>query len=204
MIDQVPLAPHMLMLLGEQLHRLLAAAARLPFGYPLLRFLQRALGFAIVPGILNDRPVRRDEEHLQPHVDAGLFAREGQWLCGHLGTRAGDVPPIRLLGDGDRLGRAFDGPGPAHGHAPDLAEDQIPIIQAGAIAELFVGEGVGAVLAVLAGKAGLFSIRQAAEERLVRLVQAGQHIPARPARYGSGCWRTLASPRAGLSTRLLG
>src|SRR5260370_5010117 len=81
------LAPHMLMLFGEQLHRLLAAAAALlPFGYPLLRFLHLALGCAGVPGMLNELPVRRDAEHLQPHVDAGRFASEGQWLRGHLCT----------------------------------------------------------------------------------------------------------------------
>jgi len=165
------------MLLGEQRPRLLAAAAALlPFGYPLLRFLERALGFAGVPGILHDLPVRRDEEHPKPHVDAGLFASEGQWLAGHLGTREADVPPIRRVGDGDGLGSPFDGPGPAHSHAPDLAEDQLPILQAGASADLFGGEGVVAVLAVKAGKARLFSIRQAAEERLLRRVEAGQHV----------------------------
>jgi len=35
---------------------------------------------------------------------------------------------------------------------------------------------VVAVLAVKAGKARLFSIRQAAEERLLRRVEAGQHV----------------------------
>ncbi len=171
------LAPHMLMLFGEQLHRLLAAAAALlPFGYPLLRFLHLALGCAGVPGMLNELPVRRDEEHLQPHVDAGRFASEGQWLGGHLGTREADVPPIRLLGDGDGLGSPVERPGPADSKAPDRAEDQLPILQAGASAELVVGEGVVAVLALEPGKARLFSMRQAAEEGLVRLLEAGQHV----------------------------
>jgi hypothetical protein len=35
---------------------------------------------------------RRDEEHLQAYIDAGLMARQRQRLCGQLSTRDTGVP----------------------------------------------------------------------------------------------------------------
>jgi hypothetical protein len=65
-----------LVLSGEHLHRLLSALAPLlTAGNALLGLLERLLR---LPGIGYHVAIRRDEEHLHPHVDARLFAREGQ------------------------------------------------------------------------------------------------------------------------------
>src|SRR5262249_15800540 len=61
-------------------------------------------------------------------------------------------------------------------NAPELGEHQRAVIKSSAVAILFVGEGMVAVRAVEPRKARLFAIRYPAEERLVRLVEAGQHI----------------------------
>ena len=66
---------HVLLLLGEYLHRLATAFPRLlPAGDSLLRLLQLLLCLAVVAGMLNRRPVGRNEEDLQTDVDAGLAA----------------------------------------------------------------------------------------------------------------------------------
>src|SRR5262245_13801850 len=94
---------------SQQRHRLLATLTALlpardaPLGFGKLRFRR-----AILPGVLHTRTRRRDEEHLQPHVDARLLAGHGQRFGGHLGPRATDLPPLGLAGDGDRLGRAVE------------------------------------------------------------------------------------------------
>src|SRR5215467_13842454 len=50
----------------------------------LLRLLQRMFGLAVVSGVLHDVPIRRDEEHLEAHVEAGLPSRLRERLGGHL------------------------------------------------------------------------------------------------------------------------
>src|SRR5262249_29464817 len=65
---------------------------------------------------------------------------------------------------------------PAHGDAPDLGEDQLAIIQPGAVAVLFVGEGVPAGAPLGAGEPRVFAGAQSPEERLRGLVQPGEHV----------------------------
>jgi hypothetical protein len=96
-----------------------------------------ALGLAVVAWVLHDPPVRRDEEHHEAHVDAGLFAGEPQRLGRHLSTRAADLPPIGLAREGDGLERALHWPELAHRETPDLREHQEADVQPGAVAILF-------------------------------------------------------------------
>ena len=90
MVEVPPLPLHFLVLLGQELHRFPAAlAALLPPRDPPLGFLQRLLGFAVVPGILHDLAFGGDEKHLQANVDAGLLTGGRQGLHGHI--RAGEA-----------------------------------------------------------------------------------------------------------------
>src|SRR5260221_6515800 len=173
-VEVLPLPPHLLMLALEQVHGLRAAlTARLPTRHPALGLLQSPLRRTVVTRVLNYLAVRRDEEYLQAHIDAGLLTRLRQWLDGHLVAGEVDVPAVRLIGDSDGLGCAFDGTGPADGDAPNLGEDQIAILEPRPVAILFVGEGVVAVAALKPWEARLFAIREPAEERLIGRVQSG-------------------------------
>src|SRR5215472_9285871 len=79
MVEVVALPAHVLMLLGALVRSLGASFAPfLAVGDALLGLLQRPLSFAVVPWVLYQSPVFRDEKDLQPHVDAGLPSREGE------------------------------------------------------------------------------------------------------------------------------
>jgi hypothetical protein len=82
--------------LASTRRRKAARAALLATGDALLRFLQRTLRRAVVAWVLNRVAICRDEEHLQPHIDAGLLAGKRERLRGHLGTRQSDIPTVRL------------------------------------------------------------------------------------------------------------
>src|SRR5260221_12241584 len=177
MMEVGTLPPHVLLLLGEQLDRLLAAGAPLlPLGYSPLGFLQLALRFAIVARVGDRFALSGDEKHLQPDINARLLPSEGQRLRGDVGTGEGDVPAIRLLGDRDRLGRPFKGAGPPSRNASDLAQDEIAVIQADAVAILDKCERMVAVLALKTREAGPLAMCHPTEEGLIRLVQSGQHV----------------------------
>ena len=166
-----------LMLLGEHLHGLAAAGAPLlPAGDALLGLLPRAFRCALVAGILNRLPVRRDEQHLQAHINARLPSGEGQWLERSCGARERNIPAIRFFGEGDRLAGAGNRATPPHGNTPHLGQHQRPLLEAGAGALFLVREGVLAVRAVEAGKARRLATRQSAEEGVLGLLQAGEHI----------------------------
>src|SRR5262249_35341745 len=60
--------------------------------------------------------------------------------------------------------------------APNLGEEQEAVVQAGAVAELLVGERVRAVAPVEAGRAGRLPLADAAEERLGGVVEPGEHV----------------------------
>src|SRR5262249_44142478 len=117
------LPTHVLMLLGALPDGLCTALAALfATRDALLRFLELTLSRAVGAGFLPRLPVRRDEKHLQAHINARLVSGERQWLDWHLGTRATHIPAIRLPRDGDGLDAALDRPGPAHGDTANLAE----------------------------------------------------------------------------------
>ena len=68
-----PLPADVLVPLGALLGGFLPAMAPLlPAGHAPLRLLQHLLGLAVVARVLHHVPVRSDQEHLQPHVDARL------------------------------------------------------------------------------------------------------------------------------------
>jgi hypothetical protein len=78
-VEVAALAADALVLLGAQLHRLLAAMAPLLApGYSPLHLLQRALGLPVVAQVRDDLPVRRGEEHRESHVETGTSAQEQQ------------------------------------------------------------------------------------------------------------------------------
>src|SRR5262249_41991123 len=87
-------------------------------------------------GGLDHLPVRREEQDLEPYMYTRLVASGGQRLYRHLGAGKAHLPPSRLVGDGDRLDRAFHGMRPAHRKPPDLGEDQLPVVAAGAVVVL--------------------------------------------------------------------
>ena len=143
MMKVAPLALHRLMLLGQQHHRFPAAlTALLPPRDTPLRLLQLPLGFAVVPRIFNDVAVSRDEKHLQADVDTGLVTGGREGLHGHIHAGEAAVPPIRLMGDGDGLERAFKGATPPDGNPADLRQHEAAILERGPVAELLVGERV--------------------------------------------------------------
>ena len=77
---------------------------------------------------------------------------------------------------GNRLGRALDRTRPLHAAAPDLGEDEEAIVQSRAVALLLEGEGVVARAPLKTRETRLLAAVDAPEERLVGLVQPGQHI----------------------------
>ena len=126
--------------------------------------------------VLDGVAVRRDEEHLQSDVDAGLFAGERQRLGGHLGTREADVPPIGLARDRDGLDPALHWAGPTHRDTANFRQDEVAVIEASAVAIFLVGEGVPAGAALEAREARLLASRHPPEERLIGPVEPGQHV----------------------------
>jgi hypothetical protein len=86
-VKVLALPAHLLVCLGEQFHRLATARApRLATGHPPLGFPESAFGFAVVPRILHDIPVRSDEEHLEAHINPGVMAGLWKRLRGDVGT----------------------------------------------------------------------------------------------------------------------
>src|SRR5262249_53900479 len=104
-------------------------------------------------------PVCCQPKHLEAHVTAGLSSRQGQRLSRHRGTRAGHLPAVRFPPERDGLGGASqrtvdaDAPTANRGEAEDAA------VQDRAVAVRRRGEGVRAVGALAAGRAGCLSLR---------------------------------------------
>jgi hypothetical protein len=73
--------------------------------------------------------VRRDEEDLQPDIQAGLASAEGQQgqqVERNVSTGAAHLPAVYLTAHRDRLDDAFERTRPAHGDTPDLGERHGP------------------------------------------------------------------------------
>jgi hypothetical protein len=121
-------------------------------------------------------PVRRDEEHLEAHINASFTSGQRQRLGRHLRTRAADIPAIRFVGDGHGLGGTRQRTMQPHADAAKLGQAEDAPVEHGAIAVLGIGEGVVAVVALKAGRARRLPSGDSAEERLIRCVYAAQHI----------------------------
>ena len=102
----------------------------------------------------------------------------GEGLNRYVRTGYAGVPAVRLLGDGHRLGRAIEGARPTHGHAPDLRQDQVAIVETDAamLADLRIGEAVVATPPSEAGIARCLAGSHATEERLEGAIQSREHI----------------------------
>src|SRR5262249_34217244 len=99
-----------------------------------------------------------------------------QRLAGDRCTGEGDVPAIGLTADGDRLDRAPQRAGPADREASTLAQDEIAVVESGAVAILLVAEGMVAGAPLATRGARLLTRSQSAEERLIGPVAADEHI----------------------------
>ena len=136
------LALHRLMRLAKPGDRFSAPlAALLAFGDAARRFGELLLTPAVVAWVLYHCTIRRAEEHLQPHVNAGLAPRRGKGLRRHVGAGADGVPAVRLLGEGDGLGCSLQRARPAHGDAANLGEDEETVIQPRAVVVLRIVNG---------------------------------------------------------------
>src|SRR5262249_14756247 len=176
-VEVAPLALDLLLLLGASPDGFPPPfAAFLPARDTSLGLLQSLLGFAVVAGIVYDVAVRRDEKDLQPHVYARLASGTGQWLYGHLGAGERHIPAVRHARDRDQLGRALKQTMEPDGNTPDLGETEYATIQHGAVAILWIGEGVIAVLALEPGIARRLASRYSPEERLIGLFHSTQHV----------------------------
>src|SRR5260370_1371736 len=137
MVEVGPLALRCLMRLGEQIDCLAAAlAVLLTPRDPALGALQVQLGHAEDAWVSDLAAIRQGGERFQAKIDAGFLAGEWQGRDRHLGARETDVPPIGLLRNCDRLGRACQPARPAHRQAPALGDNQEPIVYAPAMAVL--------------------------------------------------------------------
>src|SRR5262249_20595829 len=155
---------HVLLLFGALLACFRASLT--PFlatGDTPLCLLQCLLGCAKVPRVGDGVPVRREKKDREAHVDAVSRPLSGRGAVGTRHTRERDRAPIRCFAERDGLAGALEGPTPPHGNAPDLAQDEGAVVETGAVALRLVGERVGAVLAVEAGKPRLLAVVDAAE-----------------------------------------
>src|SRR5690348_917250 len=176
-VKVAPLPPHVLVPLGKDTYGFLTALALfLAARDAPLGLLERLFPLPVMTWVLYRVASGGDQEHLQAQINARLLAGRRQGLGGHLHTGETDIPAVRFFGEGDGLDRAFHRPGPAYGDAPDLGQDQIAVIQPGAVVVLLAGAGVVAASALIARETGLLSRRYPLEECLIGSVQAGQHV----------------------------
>ena len=174
-MEVTPLPAHMLLLGALPYGPCTMLAALRLAGHNSVRFRQVLPCSAVAAWILSHIPLRCDEEGRQPDVGASLF------------------------GEGASLRSPFDGTGLGHRNAPNLREPQIAVIQPSAVAKRFVGEGVGAPVALKPREPRVIAARQLSEEHVIRSCPAG---PVHRARHGSGWNHTPAGLFAGPSLLL--
>ena len=182
MVKVVALPPHLLVPLGQYLCGLSPAlAASLPPTDPALGLLQLLLGPAVMARILHHLALGRDKEDLQADINTRLLTGDGQRLRWHIDTGEGHIPAVGVVGDGNRLDRAFDdallrAARPVDSDPPDFGEDQAAIIQPRSVAKLLVREGVPPVAALEPRETGLLATLDPRKEGLVRFVEPRQHV----------------------------
>src|SRR5262249_19248311 len=134
--------------------------------------LRECRGFSVTP------PSAVTRNTFSPTSLFRLLSSRWQRLNGHLSTGQGHTyqPSGSLASVMVLTVRSFHRAGPAHGDAADLGQDEIPVIEPGAVAILHVGAGVIAVPSLKAWKSGLFTGLQPTEECLIGSVEAGQHV----------------------------
>jgi hypothetical protein len=159
--------------------------------------LERALRLAIPARVEDARAIRQGGERVNAEVYPGRLAGGQQRLYWHIGAGEADAPPIRFFRDRDRLERTLQRARPPNGNAPDLGQNEEPIIrdevQCRAVTELLVGEGAPTDTRLIARESGSLSTLDTTEERLVGLVQTGQHILQHMAMDGGILWHSGAN-----------
>ena len=103
--------------------------------------------------MLDHLPIGRDEEDLQPKINARLVSGGRERLRGHVGAGEDGVPAVCFFGDRDGFGRAIQRATPTDARRPIFDEHEKTIIQSRAVAILLVGEGVIAIAALEAREA---------------------------------------------------
>src|SRR5262249_55325392 len=142
-VEVAALPTDVLVLPGEQTHRLPPAVAPLlPPGHPALGFLHLPLSLAIPASVLNVCPLRPRGAGFQAEINAGFLAGRRHGLDRHVRTGKADIPPVRFVAHRDGLDAAHHWPAPTHGDAPDLRQNQVPVIQSGAVSVRLVRAGV--------------------------------------------------------------
>ena len=95
LVDVGALALHLQVGTGQQMHRLPpAGAALLAAAHPTVGRLEAAVRPALPPGVEDALAMRQGGEGRDSPVYAGLLARGVQRLCGHVGAREADIPPV--------------------------------------------------------------------------------------------------------------
>jgi hypothetical protein len=205
-VEVTPLALDVLVLPLQERDRCAAPfAPLLATAYATLGSGELPLCTAVVARIRYHLAIRSHDKHLQPHVDAGLFARQWQRLCGHLGTREASVPPVSKEADGDGLWGALEWTVQPQRDTADLGEAEDSAIErcTAMLAHLRIGEAVIAIPALEAGEPRLLTRLHAAEEGGKRSIQSvqylqdqraevavvGPHLVRRPA-VGRIAWRS--------------
>src|SRR5262249_17312720 len=133
-VEVAALLPDVLVLAGEQTHRLPPAVAPLlPPGHPALGLLHLPLSLAIPAWVRNVWPVRQRGEGFQAQLTAGFLAGRRHGLDRHVRTGTAAIPPVRFVAQRDGLAAAHHWPAPTHGAAPDLGQNQGPVLPSGAV-----------------------------------------------------------------------
>jgi len=140
------------------------------------------------------RAIGQGSERLDPLVYAGLLSRRGERQHRHVGTGDADVPSVGLFADRDGFGRALKRARPAHSDAPNLGQDQEPVIQCRSVAELLIGETVVAICPLEAGITGLLARLRPTSREQRTVGTLGPAVSARPATPVSGCRGIRAAP----------
>ncbi len=176
-MEVVPLVADVLMRLGEELHRLASAvAALLPPRDAPLGALECHLGHTEDTRVGDWAPIGERGKGLQAKINPCLLTSRRQGRARHVGTKDGDIPAVGLPRDRHRLGRALQRAGPMDADAPEFVQDQGAVIQPGAVATLLEREAVKAGASLEAWEAGFLAALYPAKERLVGLVEAGEHV----------------------------
>ena len=177
MMKVPPLSLHLLVLLGQQLQRLLAPrVAWLPARHSPLRFLQRLLRSAVGVRIGHRLSACCHQKHGETQIDTGLLSGGRQGTDWNTFTGKTDIPAVRFMGNGHRFDGALEGTAPAHRDPADLREHQIAMVHGHSIAKLLIREGVIPPASLKARVARLLAGLHPAKEGLERTIESGQHV----------------------------
>src|SRR5260370_1090491 len=161
----------------EQVHRFATTVApALAATHAPLALGQMPLRAAIGAGRVNALASGQRGKGFQPEINPGLLPSGRQGAHRYVGTRNGDIPAVSFTRDGDGLGCAFQWAGPGDANTPDLRQDERAVIQPCAVTVFLEREGAVARAALEAREARLLTARPAAQERLIELCQARQHV----------------------------